>query len=412
MKTNTAACNRGKANPKVPFFCHPIVACLDLVLKTTQKTRLPSAVNLEGELAAQLCFDLALSIRDRIDENAQRMGPILRACERAEWEKRSPIVGDAYQALDRADQAEKQAHIAEDKGRLGMRMLRSDSDLRRDAEFVRLWELVSVGRPLDKTKDLAETFDRSATKNRSVRIREFISAQDRLSAAKQNASSVHRVAVADVVRRMAIDRLPEVFDFSIQRMMEISDASPRLALGNDSGWIAGFWERTAKLAQDPREFPPETFLLRDMKAGQIVLDDEMRLALSEKRKANRTQAFYEWALVKGVRYGISPRGFKYHAAFQTCRRQDIRVGGWTKATVEKDLVQYLAQDKTEQFTKLEAVLRATQLRQDNPFSVMAEKIGDPSKRFVSFGDTIGTVFKDKAEVLARMQRYLSIEVEA
>ena len=427
---------RGKGLRKVPFFCHSVVPCMDLVVKVVSEIGVPALVEEQKNLAVQLCFDLACSIRDRIQENRSKLDAVLTACERGSWERRSGAVRDCYQELDKATQRSQEDDAYEKRSIEYVRRLRPNTELMADPDFLALWKNVAphVELTLDTPaassppnrkrkrvgsfvitisgttwpgRNLAKELEGHSIARGAKSTEALVKARANLLEAKRKERTHIRDAVADELRQAAIEGYDATFNLPHSRMVELSDVSQRLAF-LDGKWLADFWERADKHAKNVREFSPGAFALREWSEAQEILDREIHEAVKKNRKANCGNAFQEWVLRSGVRYGLDRVEFNYRAMYKACTRQDCRVDAWLRTMGKAGLAAYLAEDKTADFALLESRVQSKLLRTDNEFAVMAGRVGNPSNELVDLGDTIGPIFPNKAHVLRKMNRFLAI----
>jgi hypothetical protein len=417
----------------VPFFSHAVVACMDLVCKVVAKHGLPGVVEKSNSLAVQLCFDLACSIQDRISENHLEVGGAMAVDVRRFWDGRVPAVRDAYQKVDAAKSAMQELEEKVQQCSALVRETIPDSEIQNIPQFRSLSELVQLKEESLPGVDLASRLEERMMARRSEADIAYLKAKEALREAKRVADSrdtTEYVKYKDVLVGKWYDA---VFDLKKSRMMELSDVSRRLALQDDCDWIAQFWTEADALAKNPREFPAETFALRDSKNAQYVLDRELDEAVEENRKANRDFALQRWVEEYGHSYGVRVYGFVRNAAYKSCQRQDQRVDTWLRGMGHNGLVQYLAADKTSQYVALEAHVRSDLLKEENEFSVMASRLTSPGRRIiylgedhlalpkgpdgdrirnriVMLGDTVGSVFESKAHLIDRLRRFLPIRM--
>jgi hypothetical protein len=296
MKINSAEkAKRGSSYANPPFFPDAIVSCLDLVGKTLAKTSFPPSLEGKNPLIAQMCYDFACSIEDRIEDNFASLRAQFRSVERANWEcNGGKDFLEAYRELDQCENHEEADKLDEDQTIAYVRRHISDEDSMSDPKFVDLWQKFGAGEDIDRTfENNCEWLERKATRKHSASIMALLTGRSNLARLKTHASPRLRTAAYSAVRDHALKHYEELFDLRISCMMQLSDVAPRMALLDDSAWVGEFWQQVNSLARQPREFAPETYALRYLRMAQLTLDYEMREAEQQQRKANRKQAFYQ-----------------------------------------------------------------------------------------------------------------------
>ena len=423
----------GSGDVIVPFFSHAVVACMDLVCKVVAKHALPRVVEKSNPLAVQLCFDLACSIQDRISENHSEVDAAMAVEARRFWNGSVPAVREAYQKIDVAKRA---MHELEEKVHQCSAMVKGmvpDSKIRDDPQFRSLSKLAQLNIKSMPAVDLASRLEQRMMARYCEAETAYLKAKEALREAKRVAGSANVTGYVRYMDSLVGKWYDAVFDLKKSRMMELSDVSRRLALQDDGDWIAQFWTEADALAKNPREFPAETFALRDGKNAQYVLDRELREAVAENRKANRDSALLRWVEEYGHPYGVRVFGFVRNAAYKSCQRQDKRVDTWLREMGQDGLVRYLASDRTSQYVALEGHVRSDLLKEENEFSVMASRLTSPGRRvfylgedhlalpmgpdgdrarnrIVMLGDAVGSVFESKAQLIDRLRRFLPIRM--